>query len=164
MLSHHLTYSYPLPMSSYGSSFCVYVLISSSSKATGLRPTQMISFQLNSFFNTPILWPPDAKNWLIKKRPWCWERLKAGEEGATEDEMFGWHHQRDGHKFEQALRVSDGQKAWCAAVHGSRKESDTTEQLNWTELNWWRTCLYLWDANVFFSGLLRNPYLSVLSF
>ena len=56
---------------------------------------------------TPILWPPDAKSWLIGKRPWCWERLKAGGEG--EDEMVGWHHQLDGREFEQALGFGNGQ-------------------------------------------------------
>ena len=48
---------------------------------------------------TPILWPPDAKNWLIRKDPdsgkdWRWEK------GTTEDEMVGWHHQLNGHEFE----------------------------------------------------------------
>ena len=36
----------------------------------------------------------------------------------TEDEMVGWHHRLDGHEFEQALEVDDGQGAWCAAFHG----------------------------------------------
>ena len=49
---------------------------------------------------TPVLWPPDAKNWLIGKdhvagKVWRWE-----EKGTTEDEMVGWHHQLDGHEFE----------------------------------------------------------------
>ena len=49
----------------------------------------------------------------------------------TEDEMAGWHHRLNGHEFEQAPGVGDGQgDAWPAAVHGGRKESDTTEQLN----------------------------------
>ena len=43
------------------------------------------------------------------------------EKGTTEDEMAGWHHQLDGHKFEQALGVGDGQQAWRAAVHGVTK-------------------------------------------
>ena len=58
---------------------------------------------------TTILWPPEVKNWLIGKDPdagkdWRWE-----EKGMTEDEMVGWHHRLDGHAFEQALGVGDGQ-------------------------------------------------------
>ena len=58
---------------------------------------------------TLILWPPDAKNWLIWKDPdagkdWRWE-----EKGMTEDEMVGWHHRLNGHEFEQALGVGDEQ-------------------------------------------------------
>ena len=48
----------------------------------------------------PILWPPDAKSWLIRKDPDCWERLKVGGEGATENEMVGQHHWFNGHEFE----------------------------------------------------------------
>ena len=64
---------------------------------------------------TPILWPPDAKNWLIQKDPdagkdWRWEM------GTTEDEMVEWHHQLNGHEFEQAPRVQ-------------------TQLGNWTELD-----------------------------
>ena len=48
----------------------------------------------------PILWPPDAKSWLIGK-DWCWQRLWAGvEKGVTEDEMVWWHHQLNGQEFE----------------------------------------------------------------
>ena len=76
----------------------------------------------------PILWPPDAKNWLIGKDPdagkdWRWEK-----KGMTEDEMVGWHHRLDGHKFEQAPGVGDGQGSLACC---SRKELDTTEWLNW---------------------------------
>ena len=49
---------------------------------------------------TPILWPPDCEELTHLKRPWCWEWLKAGGEGAAEDEMVGWHHWLDGHEFE----------------------------------------------------------------
>ena len=69
------------------------------------------------------------------ERPWCWERLKAGGEGdeTTEDEMVGWHHRLNGHGFGWTLGVGDGQGV-LACCMGSQR-SDTTEQLNWTELN-----------------------------
>ena len=83
---------------------------------------------------TLILWPPDAKNWLIEKDPdagkdWRWE-----EKEKTEDEMVGWLHQLDGHEFEQALGVGDGQGSLACCSSWGCKESDTTEWLNWTEL------------------------------
>ena len=84
---------------------------------------------------TPRLWPPDAKNWLIWKDPdagkdWSWE-----EKGTTEDEMVWWHHQLNGHGFEWTLGVGDGQGGLACCSPCSRKELDTTEWLNWTELN-----------------------------
>ena len=80
-----------------------------------------------------ILWPPDARSWLIGKDPDAGQDW-GQEKGTTEDEMVGWHHQLEGHEFEQALGVGDGQgKLECCSPWGS-KESDTTEWLNWTEL------------------------------
>ena len=81
----------------------------------------------------PILQPPDAKNWLTGKRPWWGERLKASGEGETEDEMVGWHHRLDGHEFEQALGVGDGQGSLHAAIH--RVTKSWTQLSNWTEMN-----------------------------
>ena len=80
----------------------------------------------------PILWPPDAKNWVIGKDPnagkdWRWEK------GMTEDEMVGWRHWLDGHEFEQTPEVGDGQGSLVSCSPWGCKESDTTEQLNWTE-------------------------------
>ena len=49
---------------------------------------------------TPILWPPDAKNWLIEKNPDAGKDWRQEEKETTEDEMVGWHHHRDGHEFE----------------------------------------------------------------
>ena len=49
---------------------------------------------------TPILWPPDAKNWHLKRHPDAGKDWRQEEEGTTEDEMVGWHLQRDGHEFE----------------------------------------------------------------
>ena len=84
---------------------------------------------------TPILWPPYAKNWFIGKDPDAGKDWRQEETGMTEDKMVGWPHWLDGHEFEQAPRVGDGQGslAWCSPW--GCKETDTTEQMNWTELN-----------------------------
>ena len=80
---------------------------------------------------TPTLWPPDAKNWLIGKDLDAGKDWGQEEKGTTEDEMVRWHHQLDGHKFEQAPGVGDGQGSLACCSPGGRKESDVTEQLNW---------------------------------
>ena len=82
---------------------------------------------------TPILWPPDAKNWLIGKDPDAGKDGRWEEKGTTEDEMVGWHHWLDGHEFGQALRVDDGQRGLACCSLWGRKELDTPEQLNWTD-------------------------------
>ena len=56
----------------------------------------------------PVLWPPDAKNWLIGKDPDAGKDWRQEEKGTTEDEIIGWHHQLYGHEFEQAPGVGDG--------------------------------------------------------
>ena len=82
---------------------------------------------------TPILWPPDVKNWLIGKDPDAEKDWRQEEKGMTEDEMVGWHHRLDGHEFEQAPGVGDGQESLACCRPWGRKESDTTEQLNWAD-------------------------------
>ena len=82
---------------------------------------------------TPILWPLDAKNWLIGKSPdtekdWRWE-----DKGTTEDEMVRWHHQLDGHEFEHAPGIGDRQGSQACCSPRGHKELDMTERLNWTE-------------------------------
>ena len=79
-----------------------------------------------------ILWPPDVKNWLIGKDPDDGQDWRREEKGMTEDEMVGWHHQLDGHEFEQAAQVGGGQEILASCSPCSRKESDTSERLNWT--------------------------------
>jgi len=82
----------------------------------------------------PILWPPDEKCWLIGKDPDAGKDWRQEEKGTTENEMVGWHHRFDGYEFEQALGVGDGQRGLVSCSPWGCKESDTTEQLNWTEL------------------------------
>ena len=72
------------------------------------------------------------------KRLWCWERLKVGGEGTTEDETIGWHHRLDGHEFEQTLGVGDGQGGLACCGSLGRKESDMTKRLN----NKWIKAIY----------------------
>ena len=83
---------------------------------------------------TPILWPPDAESWLIWKDSDAGKDWGQEEKGMTKDEMAGWHHQLNGHGFGQTLAVGDGQGGLACCGSWGRKESDTTEQLNWTEL------------------------------
>ena len=83
----------------------------------------------------PILWPPDAKNWLIRKDPDGGKDWRQWEKGMTENEMVGWLHQLNGHEFEQAPGGGDGQGSLAYCSSCGRKESDMIEQLNWTELN-----------------------------
>ena len=93
---------------------------------------------------TPILWPPDANNWLIWKDPDAWKDWRQEEKGTTEDEMVEWHHWVNGHEFEKALGVGDGQGSLACCSPWGCKESDMTEQLNWTELNE-AYIIYIWD-------------------
>ena len=85
---------------------------------------------------TPVLWPPHAKSWFIGKdsdagRDWGQE-----EKGMTEDEMAWWHHWLDGCESEWTPEVGDGQGGLACCDSWGCKESDMTERLNWTELNW----------------------------
>ena len=83
---------------------------------------------------TPILWPPDAQNWLIREDPDAGKDWGQEEEGMTEDEVVGWHHQLNRHGFGWTLGVGDGQEGLACCDSWGRKESDVTERLNWTEL------------------------------
>ena len=84
-----------------------------------------------------ILWPPDAKSWLIGKDPDAGKDWDQKEKGTTEDEMVGWHHRLDGHGFGWTPGVGDGQGGLACCDSWGHKELDTTEQLNWTELKWY---------------------------
>jgi len=80
----------------------------------------------------PILWPPDAKNWLIWKDPDAGKDWRQEEKGTSEDEVVGWHHRLNGHEFEQALGVGDGQGSLvCYCPWESQR---VTQLSDWTEL------------------------------
>ena len=81
----------------------------------------------------PMLWPPDAKNWLIGKDPDAGKDWRQEAKGRTEDEMVGWHHWLSGHEFEQPPGVGDRQESLACYSPWSCKELNMTELLNWTE-------------------------------
>ena len=83
---------------------------------------------------TPVLWPPHVKSWLIGKDSDAGRDWRQEEKGTTEDEMAGWHHWLDGHESEWTPGVGDGQGGLVCCDSWGRKESDMTEWLNWTEL------------------------------
>ena len=78
---------------------------------------------------TPVLWPPDVKNWLIRKDLDAGKDWGQEEKEVTEDEMIGWHHRLSRHDFEQALGDSEGQGGLACCSPWGRKESDMTERL-----------------------------------
>ena len=82
----------------------------------------------------PIVWPPVARGWLIRKDPDAGKDWRQKEKGITKDEMVGWHHRLEGHEFEQAPRVGDGWGSLACCSPWGHKESDMTEQMNWTEV------------------------------
>ena len=100
---------------------------------------------------TSILGPPDVKNWFIGKDPDAGKDWWQAEKGTTENEMVGWHYWLNGHEFGWTLGVGDGQGGLVCCSPWDCKESNTTERLNWTELEYvlWS---YFRDSHVeFFS-------------
>ena len=113
---------------------------------------------------TPILWPPDAKNWLIGKASDAGKNWRREKKGMTEDEMVGWHHWLDRHEFEQAPGVGDGQGTLVCCSPWGQKQLDRTEQLNWIDplSSLMVFCLFLFGENSLthtFSMLLNLTYL-----
>ena len=89
---------------------------------------------------TPILWPPDMKNWLIGKDPDAGKDWGQEEKGMTEDEMVVWPHWLNGQSLSKLPELVMDREAWHAAVHGVAKSR--TWLSNWTELKVWRPLKY----------------------
>ena len=109
---------------------------------TSRRSNQSILKEISSEYSLerlilklkPVLWPPDAKSWLIWKDSDAGKDWGREENGTTEDEMVGWHHRLNGHGFGRTLGVGDGQGGLACCSSWGRKESDMTEWLNCTVL------------------------------
>ena len=92
---------------------------------------------------TPVLWLPIAKNWLIWKDPDAEKDWRQEEKGMAEDEMVGWHHQLNGHEFEQTPGVGDGQGSLFCFFHWVLKSQTQMS----TELNWYGTVCNFLECN-----------------
>ena len=102
----------------------------------------------------PILWPPDAKNWLIGKDPDVGKVWRREEKGMTEDEMVAWHHWLNGHEF----WVGSGSWWWTGKPgvlqYTGWQKLDMTEQLNWTYP-------FTLSAFICFHIIIRHPFFSI---
>ena len=133
-------------------------------KPKGNQPWVLVG-RTDAEAEAPILWPPDAKSWLIGKDPDAGKYWRQEEKGTTEDEMVGWHHRLDGHEFEQALGVGDGQGRLECCSPWSYNECDLTEWLNWTDDQWsWAAfpvpaghlCVFLGEMSIQVFGPFLN--------
>ena len=101
-----------------------------------LRRSVLVFFgRTDAKAETPVLWPPHAKSWLIGKDSDAGRDCGQEEKVMTEDEMAGWHHRLDGRESEWTPGVGDGQGGLACSDSWGRKELDMTERLNWAELN-----------------------------
>ena len=118
-----------------------------------------------------ILWPPDAKSWLIGKDPDAGKDWGQEENGATEDEMVGWHHRLNGHEFEQTPGVIDGQEILACWSPWGRSQ---TQLSDWSELPQVSTqyyyeiereskLLYIPIHSLFFFSLSLTPSLGLFT-
>ena len=109
---------------------------------------------------TPILWPSDAKNWLIGKDPDPGKDWRQKEKRVTEDEMVGWHHLLNGNEFEQSLGNDDGQGSLTCCGSWGHKELDPTERLNHnsTQASKWkaRSKLFIYACQTAYDYFFRQ--------
>ena len=102
---------------------------------------------------TPVLGPPNEKNWLTEKDSDAGKDSRQEEKGTTEDEMFRWPHCLDGHGFEQALGIGDGQGSLACCSSWCHKESDMSEWLKWSPPNYFTNNSFqqgdVWDNDIY---------------
>ena len=103
-------------------------------------------------YNTLVTWCKESTHW---KRPWCWERLRAGGEGATEDEMVYWHYRLNGHEFKQTQGDCEDRGAWNATVHGVTKSQ--TQLSDSTKTARSQLCKFILLVPVFLKAFLPLP-------
>ena len=128
----------PLSVASFTNAFsqfvgCVFILFMVSfamQELMSLISSHRTNRRTDAEAETPILWPSDAKSWLIGKDPDAGRDWGQEEKGMTEDEMVGWHHWLNEHEFEQTPGIGDGQGSLACWRPWGSKESDTTERLN----------------------------------
>ena len=107
---------------------------------------------------TPILWPPPVKSWLIGKHPDAGRDWGQEEKGTTEDEMAGWHHRLNGREFEWTPGFGDGQGGLVCCDSWGRKDLDMTEWLNWlTKEYLMLTFIWMVNGNPLQYSCLENP-------
>ena len=104
---------------------------------------------------TPILWPPHAKSWLIGKNPDAGRDWGQEEKGTTEDEMAGWHHRLDGHEFEWTPGVGDGRGGLARYDSWGHKESDWAIEMNRTD-GFSSSRVWMWELDRKESWVLNN--------
>ena len=118
--------------------WCFWIVVGEDSwESFGLQGDQSCVFigRTDVEAETPKLGPPDVKSWLIWKDPDAGKDWGQEEKGTTEDKMVGWHHRLNGHRFRWTPGVGDGQGDLACCGLWVRKESETTERLDWTRLN-----------------------------
>ena len=116
----------------------------------GIQPVHSKGDQSWVFFGrtdakaeTPVLWPPHVKSWLIGKDSDAGRHWGQEERGKTEDEMARWHHWLNGRESQWTPGVGDGQGGLAYCDSWGRKESDITEWLIWSDLIVYETLLYI---------------------
>ena len=91
----------------------------------------------------PILWPPAAKSWLVRKDSDAGKEWRQEKKGMTEDKMAEWHHWLNGHEFEQASGDGEGQGSLACCSPWGHKESDTTDRLNNSNIIYYLLTYYM---------------------